>query len=48
MMTGTGPFGAIETGGMFTTVKVRKNKARGDYSDSGWFQHPAGSVAKKV
>ncbi len=48
MMTGTGPFGPIEMGGMFTTVKVRKNKARNDYSDSGWFKHPAGSVAKKV
>ncbi len=48
MMTGAGPFGPIEMGGMFTTVKVRKNKARDDYSDSGWYKHPKGSVAKKV
>jgi hypothetical protein len=48
MMTGTGPFGPIEMGGMFTVVKVRKDQKRGDYSDPGWFQHPKGSVAKKV
>jgi hypothetical protein len=48
MMTGQGPFGPIEMGGMFTLVKVRKDKPKGDYSDSGWFKHPQGSVAKKV
>ena len=45
MMTGQGPFGGIEMGGMFTTVKVRREQKRGDYSDPGWFKHPAGTVA---
>ena len=29
MMTGTGQFGAIEMGGMFTVLKVREGMARG-------------------
>jgi FtsP/CotA-like multicopper oxidase with cupredoxin domain len=45
MMTGSGPFGGIEMGGMFTTVKVRKGLARNDYKDPGWYRHPAGTVA---
>jgi manganese oxidase len=45
MMTGHGPFGPIEMGGMFTTVKVRPDQKRGDYSDPGWYKHPAGTVA---
>jgi FtsP/CotA-like multicopper oxidase with cupredoxin domain len=45
MMTGEGPFGNIEMGGMFTTVKIRKNQQPGDYSDPGWYKHPPGSVA---
>ena len=45
MMTGTGPFGGIGMGGMFTTVKVRKGLARGNYKDPGWFKHPAGTLA---
>ena len=45
MMTGTGPFGAMAMGGMFTTMKIRKGLARGDYKDPGWYQHPPGSVA---
>jgi FtsP/CotA-like multicopper oxidase with cupredoxin domain len=45
MMTGDGPFGNIEMGGMFTTVKVRRDQKRGDYSDPGWYKHPAGTVA---
>ena len=45
MMTGEGPFGGIEMGGMFTTVKVRRDQKRGDYADPGWFKHPAGTVA---
>jgi len=45
MMTGSGPFGGIEMGGMFTTVKVRKGIASNDYKDPGWYQHPAGSLA---
>ncbi|WP_219114111.1 multicopper oxidase family protein [Janthinobacterium sp. UMAB-56] len=45
MMAGEGPFGAIGMGGMFTTVKVRKDQKPGDYSDTGWYKHPAGSLA---
>ncbi|MGE3289823.1 MAG: multicopper oxidase family protein [Geminicoccaceae bacterium] len=48
MMTGEGPFGPIEMGGMFTVVKVRKDVAPGDYTDPGWFEHPPGTVAYKV
>ena len=45
MMTGTGPFGAIEMGGMFSVVKVREGLARNDYKDPGWHKHPPGTVA---
>ncbi|MBK9443450.1 MAG: copper oxidase [Comamonadaceae bacterium] len=45
MMTGTGPYGPIEMGGMFTTLKVRQNQKHGDYSDPGWFKQPAGTRA---
>ena len=45
MMTGTGPFGPIEMGGMFSVVKVREGLARNDYRDPGWYKHPTGTVA---
>ncbi|KQP67939.1 copper oxidase [Methylobacterium sp. Leaf111] len=45
MMTGAGPFGSVEMGGMFTVLKVRPGLAADDYRDPGWYQHPAGSVA---
>ncbi len=45
MMTGTGQFGAIEMGGMFTVVKVREGLAHGDYKDPGWYKQPPGTVA---
>ncbi len=45
MMTGSGPFGPIEMGGMFTVVKVREGLARDDYRDPGWYAHPPGSRA---
>ncbi|HWJ76069.1 MAG: multicopper oxidase domain-containing protein [Bosea sp.] len=45
MMTGWGPFGAIEMGGMFSVVKVREGLAANDYKDPGWFNHPEGTVA---
>jgi len=48
MMSGQGPFGPIEMGGMFTVVKVREGLAPGDYKDPGWYRHPAGTVAYKV
>jgi manganese oxidase len=48
MMTGTGPFGAMEMGGMFTVVKVREGLAAGDWRDPGWYRHPPGSVMRLV
>jgi manganese oxidase len=45
MMTGPGPYGDIEMGGMFTVMKIRANLAHGDYRDPGWYKAPAGSVA---
>ncbi|MBL0726497.1 multicopper oxidase family protein [Piscinibacter sp. HJYY11] len=45
MMTGTGPFGPLEMGGMFTVVKVRDDVPRGSYKDPGWYKHPQGTVA---
>ena len=45
MMTGTGPFGAVGMGGMFSVVKVRKGQLPGDYSDPGWYPHPPGALA---
>ena len=45
MMTGQGPHGAIEMGGMFTTVKIRAGLARNDYKDPGWYPQPPGTVA---
>jgi manganese oxidase len=47
MMSGTGPFGPMEMGGMFTVVKVREGLARGDYKDPGWYKHPQGTVARE-
>jgi len=48
MMTGKGPYGNIEMGGMFTTVKVRDNLKPGDYNDPGWYNAPKGTVAARV
>ena len=45
MMTGTGPFGPLEMGGMFSVVKVREGLARNDYKDPGWYKNPPGTVA---
>jgi hypothetical protein len=45
MMTGQGPFGPVEMGGMFTVMKVRADQKRGDFKDPGWYQHPKGEVA---
>jgi FtsP/CotA-like multicopper oxidase with cupredoxin domain len=45
MMSGEGPFGSIEMGGMFSVVKVREGLARDDYRDPGWYRHPPGTVA---
>ncbi len=48
MMTGRGPFGNLEMGGMFTVVKVRDDIARDDYNDPGWYANPQGTVAARV
>jgi len=45
MMTGQGPFGGVEMGGMFSVLKVRKDQPHGNYQDPGWYAHPTGSVA---
>ena len=45
MMTGAGPYGGMEMGGMFTVVKVREGLARNDNKDPGWYQQPAGTQA---
>ncbi|MBD5803235.1 MULTISPECIES: copper oxidase [Rhodocyclales] len=45
MMTGQAQFGAVEMGGMFTVVKVRRDQRPGDYSNPGWYKHRAGRVA---
>lgn len=46
MMTGDGPFGPIEMGGMFTVLKVRAGIT--SYEDPGWYKHPEGTVPRKV
>ncbi|RZL34070.1 MAG: copper oxidase [Rubrivivax sp.] len=48
MMAGDGPFGPVAMGGMFSMLKVRRGLKRGDYSDPGWFRHPAGTLAREV
>ncbi|WP_085317258.1 multicopper oxidase family protein [Derxia lacustris] len=47
MMSGQGPFGPIEMGGMFTVLKVRDDQPRGSYADPGWYRHPPGTVARE-
>jgi hypothetical protein len=44
MLGGKGPFSAIDMGGMFTIVKVRRDLA--NYDDPGWYEHPPGTVAE--
>ena len=46
MMTGTGQFGSIDMGGMFTVVKVREGLR--SYADPGPYQNPPGTVAHRV
>lgn len=45
MMTGDGPYGSLEMGGMFSVLKVRKNQAPNDYKNPGWFKQPPGTRA---
>lgn len=48
MMSGKGPYGNLEMGGMFTVVKVRDNLKAGDYRDPGWYNAPKGTVASRI
>ncbi|MGQ2924410.1 MAG: copper oxidase, partial [Hydrogenophaga sp.] len=48
MMTGTGPYGPIEMGGMFTTLKVRADLKAGDYRDPGDYAMPTGTQAREA
>lgn len=48
MMTGQGPYGNLEMGGMFTLIKVRDDIAPGDFRDPGWYRAPPGTVARRV
>ncbi len=45
MMTGDGPYGSVEMGGMFSMLKVRRDQNPGDYKDPGWHKPPPGTVA---
>ncbi|MBK8018109.1 MAG: copper oxidase [Betaproteobacteria bacterium] len=45
MMTGEGPFGPIEMGGMFTVVKAREGLAPDQHTVPEWHTHPPGTVA---
>ena len=47
MMTGAGPFGPLEMGGMFSVLKVRDGLAADDYRDPGWYAHPPGTIARE-
>jgi hypothetical protein len=48
MMTGVGPHGNLEMGGMFVLVKVRDELAPGDYRDPGWYRSEEGENARLV
>jgi FtsP/CotA-like multicopper oxidase with cupredoxin domain len=45
MMAGSGPYGSVQMGGMFTVMKIRAGLAHGDYGDPGWYDAPAGTTA---
>ncbi len=45
MMSGEGPYGPIEMGGIFSVLKVRRQQKAGDYRDPGWYRPPPGTVA---
>jgi manganese oxidase len=46
MMMGTGPFGNLEMGGMFTILKVRDGITT--YDDPGWYKQPAGTAPTRI
>jgi len=45
MMTGQGPYGSVEMGGMFSMLKVRRNQKPRDHANPGWFSQPKGTQA---
>lgn len=45
MMTGWGPYGPIEMGGMFSVVMVREGLDSNQYSHPGWYKNPPGTLA---
>lgn len=45
MMSGKGPFGSVEMGGMFSVLKVCREQKPSKYMDPAWFEHPEGKVA---
>jgi len=45
MMAGTGPYGPLEMGGMFTTLKVRADQPRDSWRDPGDYHQPKGTQA---
>jgi FtsP/CotA-like multicopper oxidase with cupredoxin domain len=45
MMTGQGPYGSVEMGGMFSMLKVRRNQKPRDHANPGWFTQPKGTQA---
>ncbi len=47
MMTGIGPYGNIEMGGMFTVIKIRDNLPTYD-KDPGWYRPPEGTAAYRL
>jgi FtsP/CotA-like multicopper oxidase with cupredoxin domain len=46
MMTGDGPFGPVEMGGMFTILKVRAGIT--SYADPGWYKYPDGTLPRNL
>jgi hypothetical protein len=48
LMGGTGSFGTVDMGGMFTVLKVRDHLEANDYNDPGWYDNPKGAVAHRV
>jgi hypothetical protein len=48
MMSGSGQFGPIEMGGMFTVMEIREGLARDDYKDPGPYKNPQGTVAYEI
>lgn len=48
MVTGTGPYGELGMGGMFTVVKARAAHGPADQGEPGWYAAPEGTVARRV